>query len=455
MLITKENTGTLTATLKVEIVESDYIHNVEEQLKDYRKKANIPGFRAGKVPLGIIKKMYGKAITANEVNKLLSQKITAYLEEEKINIIGEPLPNMEKTPPMDLDHKKDFTYYFDLGLKPDITIALDQNTAVTYTSIAIEEDKVDEYIDHLLKRNGTTVEVESVEEGDLLKCDFQQLDEEGEVLEGGIQHSASLSLEEIQLKTIKKKFIGKTVGSIVKFDPMHAIKNATDVAAMLNIEKEEAENLKATFATTITGITRHEKAEMNEELFKKVYPQDEIADETALRERIKKDIAISYSSESDRHFLNNCIDALIEKTDIELPVEFLKRWIMATNEEKITEEQLESQMDSFTKSLRWNLIEKELTKDYPELAIKEEDIRDHIKGLFPAKEEESEEDKERMEMIMQSLLQNQEQVKSIHDHLLEQRLTSILKNNLNVVEEEVSYDAFSEMIAQIHAQKNQ
>ena len=277
-----------------------------------------------------------------------------------------------------------------------------------------------------------------------------QLDEEGNILEGGIQNSASLSLEEIQLKTIKKKFVGKKVGAVIKFDPMHAIKNATDVAAMLNIEKEVAEELNSEFATTINGITRRQDAELNEDLFKKVYPQDEINSEEELRERVKKDVAVSYVSESDRHFVNDCIEAVIAKADLELPKDFLKKWIMETNEEEITEEQLETQMDSFIKSMRWNLIESKLMEQFPELKVSQDDIRDHIKGLFLNGQEETEEMKERMDMIVNNLMQNKDQVKSIYDHVFEQRLISTFKKEVKMIEKELSYDEFVEMVSKTY-----
>lgn len=450
MLITKENTGALTATLKIEIAEADYAEKVNKQLQDYRKKANLPGFRVGKVPMGIIKKMYEKAVIGEEVNKMLSEKIGEYLMEEKLDILGNPLPNIEKTGTIDLDNMKDFTYFFDIGIQPEVNITLDDSIEVTYNNIAVEDEKVDEYIADLLKRNGTTIDVESVEEGDLLQCDFAQLDEEGNILEGGIQNSASLSLEEIQLKTIKKKFVGKKVGAVIKFDPMHAIKNATDVAAMLNIEKEVAEELNSEFATTINGITRRQDAELNEDLFKKVYPQDEINSEEELRERVKKDVAVSYVSESDRHFVNDCIEAVIAKADLELPKDFLKKWIMETNEEEITEEQLETQMDSFIKSMRWNLIESKLMEQFPGLKVSQDDIRDHIKGLFLNGQEETEEMKERMDMIVNNLMQNKDQVKSIYDHVFEQRLISTFKKEVKMIEKELSYDEFVEMVSKTY-----
>ncbi len=450
MLITKENTGNLTATLKIEIVEDDYSEKVEKQLQDYRKKANLPGFRVGKVPMGIVKKMYEKAIIGEEVNKMLSEKIGEYLTEEKLDIIGNPLPNLEKTGTIDLDTMKDFTYFFDVGMQPEVNITLDDSIEVDYFKIKVEDEKVDEYIADLVKRNGTTVDVDTVEEDDLMKCDFAQLDEEGNILEGGIQNSASLSLDEVKLKTIKKKFIGKKIGAVVKFDPMHAIKNATDVAAMLNIEKDVAQELKGEFATTITAITRRQNAELNEELFNKVYPQDEIKSEEELRERVMKDVAVSYSSESDRHFVNNCIDAVIAMANFELPKDFLKRWIMETNEEDITEEQLEGQMESFIKSMRWNLIETKLAKDFPALNVSQDDIKDHIKTLFLNGQQETEETTERINMIADNLMSNKEQVKSIFDHIFEQRLISTFKENVKINEKELSYDEFVEMITKTY-----
>lgn len=450
MHITKESTGALTATLKIEIIEADYSEKVEKQLQDYRKKANIPGFRAGKVPMGIIKKLYEKAVISDEINKLLSEKIADYLTEEKLEVIGNPLPNLEKTGTIDLDQMKDFTYYFDLGIQPEINITLDNSIAVTYPSIKVEEEKIDEYIHNLQKRNGTVTAGNEAEEGDLLKCDFAQLDEEGNILENGIQNSASLPLDSIQLKTIKKKFIGKKVGEVVIFDPMNAIKNATDVAAMLNIDKEKASSLKSEFAASINEITRNKEAELNEELFKKVYPQDQIMTEKELRDRVKKDVAVSYSAESDRHFVNTCIDALIEKAGIDLPEDFLKRWIMETNEEKITAEQLEEQFDSFLKSMRWNLIEKSLNNNHPELNITSDAIRNHIRALFLNGQEETGEMKEQTKMIIDSLMQNKEQVKSIYDHLYEKALLHVFKTNLNVIEKELSYDEFVALITKTY-----
>ncbi|HPE86070.1 MAG: trigger factor [Bacteroidales bacterium] len=450
MHITKESTGALTATLKIEIIEADYSEKVEKQLQDYRKKANIPGFRAGKVPMGIIKKLYEKAVISDEINKLLSEKIADYLTEEKLEVIGNPLPNLDKTGTIDLDQMKDFTYYFDLGIQPEINITLDNSIEVTYPTIKVEEEKIDEYIHNLQKRNGTVTAGDEAEEGDLLKCDFAQLDEEGNILENGIQNSASLPLDSIQLKTIKKKFIGKKVGEVVIFDPMNAIKNATDVAAMLNIDKEKASSLKSEFAASINEITRNKEAELNEDLFKKVYPQDQITTEKELRDRVKKDVSVSYSAESDRHFVNTCIDALIEKAGIELPEDFLKRWIMETNEEKITAGQLEEQFDSFLKSMRWNLIEKSLNNNHPELNITSDAIRNHIRELFLNGKEETDEMKERTKMIIDSLMQNKEQVKSIYDHLYEKALLHVFKTNLNVIEKELSYDEFVTLITKTY-----
>jgi trigger factor len=231
---------------------------------------------------------------------------------------------------------------------------------------------------------------------------------------------------------------------------MNAIKNAADVAAMLNIDKEKASSLKSEFAASINEITRNKEAELNEDLFKKVYPQDQITTEKELRDRVKKDVSVSYSAESDRHFVNTCIDALIEKAGIELPEDFLKRWIMETNEEKITAGQLEEQFDSFLKSMRWNLIEKSLNNNHPELNITSDAIRNHIRELFLNGKEETDEMKERTKMIIDSLMQNKEQVKSIYDHLYEKALLHVFKTNLNVIEKELSYDEFVTLITKTY-----
>lgn len=450
MNITKESTGDLTALIKIELNEADYKDQVKNVLKDYQRKANIPGFRPGKVPFGMINKMYAKPVMAKEINKKISNSLNQYIVDEKLEILGYPLPNTEKTTEIDFDTQIDFEFYFDIALTPEFEVKLNDKLKVNYYKIKADDSVVDKYLKDLQTRNGVSSHPEISEDTDSLKGDFVELDKNGEVKESGFTNTTVLDLDVIKLKSEKKKFVAKKVGDIIVFNPLKATKSAIDIAAMLNLGVDVAEKLDSQFQFTISEITRTELAEVNEDFFKLVYPQDDLKTIEELKERIRKDAETSFVAESDRQFMNSAVEKLIDAAKMELPNEFMKRWLLESNQGKVTAEQLETQYESYVKSLKWQLIEKVLIKDH-ELEVKEEDIKNQIKGYFQnMSQEANEEADKRMDEIVNSIMQNKDEVKRIYDQLYDAKLSELFKANLKLVNKNISYEEFVKLATQIN-----
>lgn len=442
MNITKEDTGELTATVKIEINEDDYRNPVNKTLRDYQRKANMPGFRPGKVPFGVINKMYGKGVLAEEINKILSDSLAKYITDNKIDILGNPLPNTEKNQKIDFEHQTEFEFYFDIGISSKFDLNLSDEINIDYYKIKVDDTVVDKYLIDLCKRHDKVTNPDKAGEGDVVYGEILQLDDSGNILEKGINKKTSIGLDYIKLKTVKNKFIGLTKGDKAVFNPLKATKSAIDTSTMLGISKEEAEKLDDDFQFTVEEISSVTPAEINKELFDKVYPHNNINDEKQLREKIKNDAIVSFATESERQFMNNTIKKLIEVSEIKIPDEFMKRWLLESNKDKITKEQLDTQYDNYSETFKWQLIENKILTDN-KIEVKEEDIKNHIREYFiyqmPEKNKEAE---ERLNEIVNSIMQNKEEVKKIYDRLLENRLMDLFKSTLKLNDKNISYEEF-------------
>ncbi|HPF64024.1 trigger factor [Lentimicrobium sp.] len=446
MNIELQKTGELTATVKIDLSPADYEEKVLKVLKDYQRKAQMPGFRPGKVPFGLTKKMYGQAVTADEINKLLGESLDSFIREQNLDLLGNPLANTEKTPQIDFSEPAEMSFYFDLGLSPQFELKLDGKSGVIYHRIEVSDEIARKYMDDLRRRNGTLTDVEVSEKGDMLKGDFAELDTDGTLKPEGITSSGSVNPELFKDEAIQALFAGVKTGDVVKFNPMQASGNATDVAAMLGISKEQAETLNAEFNFTVTGISRMIPAEMNAEFFEKIYPGIEIADEAALLEQIKKDAAGSFVGESDKKFFNDAIKYLIESSAIELPDEFLKRWLVDVNQDKLSAEEVEKNYDDYARSMRWQLIENRLIREH-NIQVSEEEIRDVFRNYFqrPGSAEMDEDMKMRIDGIVDSFMKNKEDVRRINDQLFEQKILAFLKENIQSKEQTISYEDFAKL----------
>ncbi len=446
MNIELQKTGELTATVKIDLSPADYEEKVLKVLKDYQRKAQMPGFRPGKVPFGLTKKMYGQAVTADEINKLLGESLDGFIREQNLDLLGNPLANTEKTPQIDFSEPAEMSFYFDLGLSPQFELKLDGKSGVIYHRIEVSDEIARKYMDDLRRRNGTLTDVEVSVKGDLLKGDFAELDADGNVKPDGITSNGSVNPELFKDEAIQALFAGVKNGDVVKLNPMQASGNATDVAAMLGISKEQAETLNTEFNFTVTGISRMIPAEMNAEFFEKIYPGVEIADESSLLEQIKKDAAGSFVGESDKKFFNDAIKYLIDSSAIELPDEFLKRWLVDVNQDKLTAEEVEKNYDDYARSMRWQLIENRMIREH-NIQVSEEEIRGVFRSYFqrPGSAEMDEDMKMRIDGIVDSFMKNKEDVRRINDQLFEQKILAFLKEKIQPEEQAISYEDFAKL----------
>lgn len=445
MNITQEKSGDLTALIHLELNEQDYKDAVEKQLNDYRRKAKMPGFRPGKVPMGMIKKMYGKSVTAEEINKTVSEALNNYIVENKMKILGYPLPNTEKTDPLDFDKQSSFDFYFDLGLSPEFELNLTDKISIPYYKIKVEEKDIDKAINDLKIRFGTEENPEKAEETDGFQGKFNELDEEGNLVEGGVEHNSFFWIKDVKSKVIKNKLIGLSAEQHVDFNLMKAFDDEAKVESLLHLHDRPEEKMNADYRFQIEKVVRTHEAEVGEELFKKVYPNDEIKTEKEFRERISKELTNHYSGDTDRQMLADAINELIKKTDIALPDEFMKRWLVESNEGKITPEQVDDQYESYGKTIRWQLIEAKLQEEFGDaVTVSDEEIRGKVRQYFTGGDEKAETNPQ-IEGIINNVLQNPEERQRLYSGIMDEKFIKLFKEHLKLKEKEVDSDKFFEI----------
>ncbi len=449
MNITRENIDDVNAVIKIAIEKADYEKAVNDSLKDYRQKASIPGFRPGKVPVGLVKKRFGKSILLDEVNKILSQTLSKYLVEEKLNILGEPLPNEEQQKSIDWDNDEEFEFAFDIALAPEVKVELDENSKYDYYKIAVSDEMIDQQVDMATSQLGQNVQDDEVKEDSSVRGDFVQLDENGEEVEEGIQpKGVLLAVDRMKDEEIKNSFIGKKKDDVLVFDPVKAFDNRHDVGHMLNISHEEADELNSEFRFTITEILKFEKAEINEEFFKKLYGEEtEVKTEEDFRKRIKEELENNLSHSSEHKFALDTRETLVEHTKMDLPEALLKRWLLATNKE-LTEEQLESDFEYFIKDLQWQLIKDSIGKEN-ELKVEADEIQDFAKKLARAQYNQYgiyDIPEEQVDSFAKMILEKQEESERIYRKLYEDKVVAVVKEKVTLEEKEVSQEEFNEMM---------
>ncbi len=455
MNITQESTGDLTATIKIELVQDDYTEQVSNTLKDLQRKSTLKGFRPGNVPFGLIKKMYEKGAIAEEVNKVLTESINNYIVENKLDILGYPLANAEKNKNVDFENNTDFDFFFDVGLSPEFDLEISDQIKVDYFNIKVEDKMVDSYLEETKKRYGNPTNVDSIEDGDLIKGNIVQLDNEGNILPEGIMNQTSLSVNFIKDEKVKNEFIGKKKDDKVIFNPLTATENATETSSMLGIKKEEAEKLESDFEFTISEISRVEPAKVDKELFDKVYPKDKIETEEQFREKLRDEAKSYYQKECDNYLVHNTMDKLIHDTKFDLPDEFLKRWLVESNE-KITQESIDHDYDHYSKSLRQQLIINKIAQDN-DIKVEEKEIKDQIKSFFAQQYMFDPSDEEKMktlDTVADSVLQNKEEAGKIYDQLFDEKLKELFKSTLKLNNKEVTYEDFIKIVNEHHKNHN-
>ncbi len=449
MKVTRENIDDLNAVVKVFIEKSDYEENVDKTLNDYRKKAQLPGFRPGKAPLGLIKRRFEKATVAEEINKILGQSLNDYLVDEKLRILGEPLTSDEHQNPIDWEKDENFEFAFDIALSPEIDVQLNEELKLDFYTITVSDEMVNEQIDSITSQMGNFAEVEAVTEKSMIRGDFVELDEEGNPKEEGIRaEEVLITMERIQDEEIRKLFPGKQKGDSVVFDPVAAFQNRHDVGHMLEISHEEADELNSTFQLTIYEINEMQNAELNEELFRNIYGEEtEIKTEEEFRNQVKEEIAGQLLHSSEARFAGDVREALREKINPQLPEAFLKRWLKHINEE-LSEEEIDKDFDGFLKDLRWQLIRDSIIRDN-ELKAEKEEVLELAKqvilsqysyyGIYNLPEDQ-------LNTFAKNMLSRPEDTERLYLQVLEKKVVELVKSKLTVENKEVSREEFEKSV---------
>lgn len=441
MKITRQEIDAQNGVLKVEIAAADYQNKVKAALDKYRKTAKIPGFRPGHVPAGLIQKQFGKSVLAEELNKITNDALYRFIIDEKLDILGNPLP-IENGVEGNFDQPENFTFSYEIGYSPSFELPITAKTKVDYATVKIDKDLITKQVEDLRRRYGKLISSEAVSAKDMVMGKFEEL-EGSEVKADGISHSTTISMEFLENKAAIKLLTGKKINESFELDPKDVSKGPDDAAAMLGISPEAYAELNSKFQFTVNDVKRMELSELNEEFFQKLFG-DEVKTEAEMNKRIEADLARMFEEDSDRLFTRKVYDMLLEKTTMNFPEAFLKRWIKTSAEKPITDEEIEKEFAAYLLSLKWQLIQTKIFKEN-NIQLTNEEVLDFTKNLvignyaqygLPAPEEA-----ELLETA-QRLLQNKEQANGIYDRLAERKLTDYFKSAVSMTKKEMKYDDF-------------
>jgi trigger factor len=434
MNITREQVDALNAIVKVAVAKEDYTEKVEKVLADYKKNASIPGFRKGAVPMSLIKKQYEKAVMADEVNKLLQESLNNYLVEEKLDILGNPLPKVTEDFSWDAE---ELTFEFELGLAPDFKVDLSANNSIIDYKIIADEALLDEQVERIQKQYGKLIPQEVVAEGNEVKGTFVNE-------EKGINNTTVVTSDIFKDKKAAKALVGKKIGDVVTFKTKGLFDDDHKLMDYLKVNHDDVHGLDVEVQFTIEGIDAIEKAELNQELFDKLFGEGAVTSVEDLKAKIKEDAEAQFAQQADQKFLNDVTDFLIESTKFDLPAEFLKRWIQTVGETPLTPEQAEEEYAKSEKGLRYQLIENKVIADN-DLQIQFEELKDFTSGLIKrqmAQFGQLNPSDEEVDGIVARVLSNQDEIKRVSDQVMSQKMLSLFKDKVKAKVKEVNYQDF-------------
>ena len=434
MNIQKEQIDELNAIVKVAITKEDYSDKVDKILKDYKKQANIPGFRKGQVPMGLIKKQYGKAVLVDEVNKLLQDNLNKYLTEEKLDVLGNPLPKQQDNFNWEAE---DFSFEFELGLAPNFEVTLKTKKPVTHYKIVADKKMIDEQVERIRKQYGKLISKSEAGKNDELTGVFRNEEEE-------IDHKSNLEMSKVKSKKAIDSLLGKKAGDTVILKTKGLFKEDYLLSGALGIQREKVEKLNIEVSFTIEEINERESANLDQELFDKLFGKDAITSEKELRDRIKEDSEKQFEQQADQKLLNDVTERLIETIKFDLPAGFLKKWIQTTGEKSLSEEEANDEYEKSEKGLRYQLIEGKIIKDNG-IEIQFDELKEFAKGFIKsqmAQYGQLNPQEEELDNIASRVLGNQEEVKRLSEQLMSQKLLALYKEKANLKKKEVTYDNF-------------
>ncbi|MGF1563916.1 MAG: trigger factor [Flavobacteriales bacterium] len=443
MEITTNKVDDLNLRLAITLEPADYTTEYTEALKSYRKQVKMPGFRPGHVPIGMVKKMYGKALLADELNKKLNNTLFDHIATQKLNVLGQPLPVDEGVDEGDWDNPGSFTFNYELGLAPAVDVDKAVKNIPTRYKVQVDDTMLNEHIEDLSRRFGTVNTVETSEDEDILMATLIQLNADSSVADGGFMNDASVLIREITEEASKKQLIGIQAGAEIDLNPHHLTSNHDDLATMLGITHHDVHHLEGLVRIRVSEVKRLEKKEVGPELFSMVFGEGAVEDEAAFREKLREELATMFDRDAERLFRNELYRAIIAGIDAPLPDAFLKRWMKSVNEKPLSDDDIEVQYPEYAKYVRWQIFEENVIQKHG-VAVTQDDIINEAKAQVAAQYSRYGiplNDDMLMAFAKESL-KDREQYDRLRDSLRENKMFEALIANLKVNEKAVSYDDF-------------
>lgn len=447
MNISHELTNDLVATIKIEVEKTDFIENVDIKLKEYAKNAKMSGFREGKVPKGLINKMYGKSIMVEELNKFVSDSLSNYIKENNIKTFLNALPNKDKQKTFDLINEDKFDFYFDIALRPEIVIDFDKIENIKKYKIKTTEEEVNEAVKYERLRQGTSEQIDVISEEDdgMVICKFTELDENGEPLIDGINKDVFFLTSKISDIQTKKELIGKPAKSRIILNPLKAFGNKNYIASILRIDPDDIGDTMNDFEVVLESFGKTIPVELNKDLFIQVFPHKEIETEDQFRDAMFERLNVEKERQSNRKMIDDVFDFIIESNDLELPKDFIKRFLIESNElDKTSQEKTDSLIDGYLENLKYMLVKDEIVNEN-DLNIKEDDYFRFFDMIINKRDEERQlsiEDKDNLLEIMSHYLKDEKEREQIENSIFEIKLSELFNNNISFEEVSISIEEF-------------
>lgn len=458
MKVTLNKTDNVNGVIAIELEKPDYQENVDKSLTQFRQKANIPGFRQGKVPKGIIQKMYGKSILAEEINKLVSNELYKYIKDNELNILGEPLPNEKEQKTIDFDKDENFEFKFDVALAPEFELLLDKKDKLTYYNVKLEDDLLDKQYDAYKQNYGTYKKVEEEAlETDLIKGKIVEIDN-GEPKENLLEIENGIIMPSyIKDEETKKKFVGAKVGDNIVFNPKTAYdNNATEISSLLQISKDDVSKVDSDFTFEIQEVTRYEEAEMNQELFDKVLGEGVVSSEEDFKLKVGEMLGNQFKPAADNLFMKSARELILKKLkEVEFPDTFLKRWLLIANE-KNTEETIETDYPKIAEDLKFHLSKEKIVKEQ-DIKIENTDVEAFAAEVAKAQFSQygmSNVPADVLENYVKRMLGDQNTVRNMYDQVVENKVMEWLKQTVKVNEKEISSKDFEKLLSEDNETEN-
>ena len=447
MNVDKQVIDSVNAVVKIQLLKADYQEKVENTLKNYRKKANVPGFRPGMVPAGLIQKMYGKSVLAEAVQDAVSEALYNYIRDNQLNILGEPLPS-ESQPMVDFDTQEDFDFAFDIALSPELDFTLTKKDSIPYYTITVTDEMVAEQAKSMAARNGSYVKAEATEEADVIKGLLIEVQPDGTIgLEGISVEDAVLTPKYFKNDEEKAKLIGLGVGDTVVFNPAKAYDNTeTELASLLKVPKDVAKNVTTDFTFEVKEITRYKEGEMNQVLFDQLYGEGVVTSEEAFKVKIKEQLEAQFAPESDYRFMVDAEKALLNKAaDVAFPVDFLKRWMIET--QKRPADKIDEEMPKMIEDLKWHLMKEKIVKDN-NLTVSEEELLETAKKITRAQFAQygmMNVPEDLLNGYAADMLKKEESKHNIIDQSMSAVVAGFLKGAVKITDKKISVEDFNKL----------